>query len=335
MEKVLRRYMVSKESDVYAVSLVTDPAIEENFIFLSKEEQQRIYLESNEKRLVVGPVLIPEKPIYRNDGTNGFYIQFSKEAIEHLAYNYLMSGRMWSTTLQHEEVAENVCIVESWIKTSENDKSVDMGINVPIGSWLCAMKVYDDSTWERIRSGELKGFSVEALVDLDEIILSKINNEMTKENLEQVEVNDTFWNKLKSIIADALGKTEEAPVEAPIEEVAMEAETPEEVIETPTEETPTEESVELAEETPEEAPEEETPAEEDELAKLREENAALKAEIEVLKSQLEEKEAAEAELSKQVEKLSKMPSAEPIKVEASKQSEHPSFLDFASGKIKF
>ena len=329
MEKVLRRYMVSKESDVYAVSLVTDPAIEENFIFLSKEESQRIYLESNEKRLVVGPVLIPEKPIYRNDGTDGFYIQFSKEAIEHLAYNYLMSGRMWSTTLQHEEVAENVCIVESWIKTSENDKSVDMGINVPIGSWLCAMKVYDDSTWDRIKSGELKGFSVEALVDLDEIILSKINNEMTKENLEQVEVNESFWDKLKSIIADALGKTEEAP----IEEVAMEAESPEEVVETPTEETPTEESVELAEEeviTPEE-----TPAEDDELAKLREENAALKAEIEALKSQLEEKEAAEAELSKQVEKLSKMPSAEPIKVEASKQSEHPSFLDFASGKIKF
>lgn len=331
MEKTLKRYKVTKESDVFAISLVTEPAIEENFIYLSKEEPQRIFLETDEKHLVVGPVLIPEKPIYRNDGNGGYYFQFSKEAIEHLAYNYLMNGRMWSTTLQHEEIADNVCIVESWIKTSENDKSVDLGIDVPIGSWLCAMKVYDESTWDRVRSGELKGFSVEALVDLDELILSKQNTEMNKEiNLEQVEVNDSFWDKLKSIIADALGKTEETVEE---EVVELEAETPEEVVEAP-EETPVEESVELAEETPAEAPAE-APEEEDELAKLKEENEALKAEIEALKSQLEEKEAVEVELSKQVEKLSKMPSAEPIKVTASKQSEHPSFLDFATGKIKF
>ena len=327
MDNNLKRYKVTKESDVYAISLVTDPAIEKDFVFLSKEEPKQIFLETNEKHLVVGPVLIPEVPIYRNDGNGGFYIQFSSEAIEHLAYNYLMSGRMWSTTLQHEEIANNVCVVESWIKSSENDKSVDLGIDVPIGSWLCAMKVYDDSTWERVKNGELCGFSVEALVDLDELILSKQIQEMNKENLEQVEVNESFWDKLKTIIADALGKTEEAP----IEEVAMEAEAPEETqVETPIEEVAIEEVVELAEEIVVEEPQEE-----DELAKLKEENEALKAEIEALKRQLEEKQANEAELSKQVEKLSKMPSTEPIKVEASKENQHPSFLDFASGKIKF
>jgi hypothetical protein len=327
--KNLKRYIVTKDSDVYAISLVETPAIEEDFIYLSKDEPQQILLQQDEKHLIIGAVLVPDRPIYRNDGGDGYYIQFSKETIEKLAYEYLMSGRMWETTQDHSSVADNVVVVESWIKTSDNDKSVDLGMHLPNGTWIAAMKVFNDDVWARIKAGELKGFSVEAFVNFEEINLSK--NMENKVNLETIEVNETFWDKVKAIVADALKKEEEAvePQEEIVEEAVAEIKE-----EAQADETPIEEVVELAEETPEEVEEPASEAE-DELAKLREENEALKAEIEALKRQLEEKETAEAELSKQVEKLSKMPSTEPIKVEASKQSEHPSFLDFASGKIKF
>ena len=329
--KNLKRYIVTKDSDVYAISLVETPAIEEDFIYLSKEEPQQILLQQDEKHLIIGAVLVPDRPIYRNDGGSGYYIQFSKETIEKLAYEYLMSGRMWETTQDHSSVADNVVVVESWIKTSDNDKSVDLGMHLPNGTWIAAMKVFNDDVWARIKAGELKGFSVEAFVNFEEINLSR--NMENKVNLETIEVNETFWDKVRAIVADALKKEDEAVepqeeiVEEAVAEIQEEAKADEE---TPVEEVVVEET--LAEETPEE----ETPAAEaeDELTKLKEENEALKAEIEALKRQLEDKKANEAELSKQVEKLSKQPSVQPIKVEASKQS-GVSFMDFASGKIKF
>lgn len=327
--KNLKCYEINEdESDIYAISLVEIPAIDSNFIYLSEQKPTYIQLESDEKRMVYGCALRADYPIYRRYEDNEFYIKFTKECVEKLSKKFLKNGYQWSWTTDHEEEALNLTVTESWIKVdAEKDKSIALGLDdVAVGSWFVGCSVDDDETWQKIKQGQWRGFSIEAQVVLNEqIIKSDMNKEI---NLETIETNESFWEKIKSIIKEAL-----APVEAPIEEVAMEAETPEEVVEAP-EETPIEESVELAEEEVI-TPEEETPSEEDELTKLREENEALKAEIEALKSQLEEKEAAEAELSKQVEKLSKMPSTEPIKVEASKNSEHPSFLDFATGKIKF
>lgn len=329
--KNLKCYEINEdESDIYAISLVEIPAIDSNFIYLSEQKPTYIQLESDEKRMVYGCALRADYPIYRRYEDNEFYIKFTKECVEKLSKKFLKNGYQWSWTTDHEEEALNLTVTESWIKVdAEKDKSIALGLDdVAVGSWFVGCSVDDDETWQKIKQGQWRGFSIEAQVVLNEqIIKSDMNKEI---NLETIETNESFWEKIKSIIKEALAPVEEV-VEAPVEEVvSLEAETP---VETPIEEV-TEEVVELAEETPEETPEE-APVEDDELAKLREENEALKAEIEALKSQLEEKEAAEAELSKQVEKLSKMPSTEPIKVEASKNSEHPSFLDFATGKIKF
>lgn len=324
MSRKIKKYSVTTDSDVFAISLVSEPAIESDFVFLSEhKEQTYIQLENNEKHLVIGAVLIPDKPIYRNQNGNEFFIEFSKETIEKLAYDYLMSGRMWSTTLQHQEIAENVCVVESWLKTSDNDKSVDLGLDVPIGTWLCSMKVLDDTTWQRVKSSELAGFSVEAFINLDEILLNKIQNQNMTENLETVEINESFWQKIKAIIADALGNGAETEPEDVVEEIK-------DVVE---EEQPV---IELAEDDATAIIEEDVVDDKDaEIQRLTEENEALKIEIEDLKNQLAARDNENVELSKQVEKLSKQPSTEPIKIEASKTNDKPSFLDFASGKIKF
>lgn len=326
----IKHYAVTFDSDIYAISLVDEPAIEENFIYLSKDKQEQIFLEKEDKHLIVGAVLVPNKPIYRNNGKEEFYIQFSKETIEHLAYEYLMNGRMYSVTTDHKDIADDICLVESWIKTSENDKSNDYGMNLPIGTWIAAMKVENEEVWQRVKQGELKGFSIESFVNLDEINLKKQNTNMTEEvKMETIELNEGFWTKLSSIISDALGiskKTEEVEMEK-VDEVVEETvelaeEVPtEEVIEEPTVvDEVVNEVIDVIEET--------APTEEDKIKELEEVINGLKEEI-------NKKDEMIAEMSKNIEKLSKQPSVEPINVKASKQSEHPSFLDFASGRVKY
>ena len=271
--------------DLFAVSLVEDPAIESNFIALSKQ-QSSIKLE-NEKRLLIGAALVPNKPIYRNVNGNEFYISFDETTIEKLAQDFLANDYQHNITVDHQEEANDIVIVESWIKTSENDKSVSYGLNEPIGTWFIGMKVNNDEIWQRIKDGFYKGFSIEAVVGLDELI----NN-----NNLQLSMDKEFIDKLREIIYEAIGKSPKA------EEIV--ADVNEEVVET--------QPIQYADE---------------EVAKLKEDVANLTAEVERLKSERDELESklkdAEAEKEKMnVEmeavkneniKLSKQPSVEPAK----------------------
>ena len=271
--------------DLFAVSLVEDPAIESNFIALSKQKSS-IKLE-NEKRLLIGAALVPNKPIYRNVNGNEFYISFDETTIEKLAQDFLANDYQHNITVDHQEDANDIVIVESWIKTSENDKSVSYGLNEPIGTWFIGMKVNNDEIWQRIKDGFYKGFSIEAVVGLDELI----NN-----NNLQLAMDKEFIDKLREIIYEAIGKSPKA------EEIV--ADVNEEVTET--------QPIQYAD---------------DEVAKLKEDVANLTAEVERLKSERDELESklkdAEAEKEKMnVEmeavkneniKLSKQPSVEPAK----------------------
>ena len=271
--------------DLFAVSLVEDPAIESNFIALNKQKSS-IKLE-NEKRLLIGAALVPNKPIYRNVNGNEFYISFDETTIEKLAQDFLANDYQHNITVDHQEDANDIVIVESWIKTSENDKSVSYGLNEPIGTWFIGMKVNNDEIWQRVKDGFYKGFSIEAVVGLDELI----NN-----NNLQLAMDKEFIDKLREIIYEAIGKSPKA------EEIV--ADVNEEVTET--------QPIQYADE---------------EVAKLKEDVANLTAEVERLKSERDELESklkdAEAEKEKMnVEmeavkneniKLSKQPSVEPAK----------------------
>ena len=134
--------------EVFAISLVEDPAIESNFVWFDKEKVQFQKID-NEKRLVVGPVLIPNKKIFRIDGEgNGYEVFFSPETIEKLAQGYLKKGYQAKTTVEHEDKVKGVTLVESWIKTSKLDKSNSYGLNLPVGTWVGMMKIDNDEVWK-------------------------------------------------------------------------------------------------------------------------------------------------------------------------------------------
>lgn len=271
--------------DLFAVSLVEDPAIESNFIALSKEKK----LVQLEKRLLVGAALIPNKPIYRNINGREFYISFDEATIEKLAQDFLANDYQHNITISHQEGVDDIVVVESWIKTSENDKSVDYGINEPIGTWFISVKVNNDEIWDRVKNGEYKGFSIEAMVGLDE------NLELNKELI----MNEELIEKLREIIYEAIGKTPKA----------------EEIIEETVEEVIEEEPIQLEDEA----------KLKEEIANLVAEVERLKSERDELESKLQDSEASKEKMDVEMKsvktelesaksdiiKMSKQPSVEP------------------------
>ena len=203
--KKIKKYKVGIDSETEAISMVTEPAIESDFVFLSKDKAiVKEAFSTDEKHMVYGAVLRPDFPIYRNDGENEYYLEFTSESIEKMARDYMMNYRQGNVTIQHEEYANEVFMVESWIKQDmDKDKSVSVGLDksLPIGTWFCGFYVNNNDVWERIKSGELKGFSVEAMIDLEDF--AKVKKE------DEFEMNESFWSKLKSIVNEALGKKEE------------------------------------------------------------------------------------------------------------------------------
>ncbi len=160
--------------EVFAISLVEEPAIESNFVWFDKEKVQFQKID-NEKRLVVGPVLIPNKKIFRVDGEGKPYeVFFKPETIEKLAQGYLKKGYQSKSTLEHDKKVPGVTLVESWIKTTNLDKSNSYGLNLPIGTWVGMMKIDNDKIWkDYVKNGEVKGFSIEGLFTHDLVKASK------------------------------------------------------------------------------------------------------------------------------------------------------------------
>ena len=316
MAKKIKRYKVGCDSETYAISLVEAPAIESEFVALAKEEEKQVFLESNEKHLVVGPALIPDMDIYRNDGEHEYYISFSKESIEKMSQDFMKEYRQYEVKTDHEDVANEVCVVESWlVADSYKDKSNALGINVPEGTWMVGMKVNNIETWDRIKAGELKGFSVESLVSLEEFSKQNDNN-MIDTNEEM------FWTKLVNVLKETFSKKEEEVVDEPhvIEptNVDLEENNPEpapEPVSEPSEPVSEPQPVVDPQPAPEPAvepqnePQPVVEAPKADTSKLEELIGNLKAEIEALKE-------TNTGLQNKISEMGKQPSAAPINTNA-------------------
>ena len=147
---------------IEAISVVENPAIEENFIFLKAEEVKLAEVDK-EKRILMGAALIPNKPIYRKNKEEEFYIFFSKETVVQASQLYLKSGKQGNATLEHQKDIKGMTVVESWLVEDEvHDKSRKYGLNMPLGTWMVSMKVDNDEIWnDYVKTGKVKGFSIE------------------------------------------------------------------------------------------------------------------------------------------------------------------------------
>tara|TARA_R110001583_G_scaffold12606_5_gene55725 strand:- start:2427 stop:3293 length:867 start_codon:yes stop_codon:yes gene_type:complete len=148
-------------SGVDAVSLVSMPAIESSWVAL-KDQEIKLAKVDEEKRIVMGAALIPNKPIFRRDGEETYYVYFSKDTIRRASELFFQKGNQSNATLEHEMKANNLTVFESWIvEDSEKDKSAIYDLDAPVGSWVISMKIEDDKVWESVKNGLYTGYSIE------------------------------------------------------------------------------------------------------------------------------------------------------------------------------
>ena len=307
----LKNYRVKPStSDIYAVSLVEEEAVESGFIALSKQKQPMDFkIHNEEKRMLYGVALRADFPIYRRYGEDEFYLTFDANAIERLVNKFMSNYGQKSFTIDHMEPAEGIVITESWlVKDTENDKSNALGLeNVSEGSWIIGCKINNDEIWQSIKEGRWHGFSIESWIDIEEIEEFKKINKENKEIDMAVKKSkfDEMIDKIKSIISDAVTEAdgqdtevqEEVVDEAAdaVEEVVNEEDTTDEVVEAAEDETPTEE---VANDVIEQV-EEEAETEEEAADNLQEVVDQLQAEVDSLKAENEELKAKNEKMSKQ------------------------------------
>ena len=156
---------------IQAVSLVEYPAIEENFVFFGKDKYVLAAMD-DEKRMLVGPALIPDKMIPRLDQVTGeeYEVFFSPDTIRQASERYMREERTNSHTIEHEDAIDNLTVVESWIIADpERDKAALYGFSLPAGTWMLAVKVNNKEVWNKVKEGEVRGFSIEGYF-VDQVI---------------------------------------------------------------------------------------------------------------------------------------------------------------------
>lgn len=145
-----------------AISLVEHPAIMMDFVALA-DEQPMTFAQVADQQLLVGPALVPDKPIYRKRGDDEFYVYFSKTTVRKAAELFLRDENLKRWTLEHDQPIHGVQVVESWVvEDPAKDKAAFYGLSVPPGTWMVSVKVDNEAIWQEwVKEGRVKGFSIE------------------------------------------------------------------------------------------------------------------------------------------------------------------------------
>jgi hypothetical protein len=186
----------SQELAIDAISLVSAPAIEQDFVYFNKAKNNLTFAKVDEdKRIIVSPALIPNKQIFRYDANSDseYYVFFSKETVRKASELYLKHNNHHKATYEHQDRVSGVLTTESWIKEGDMDKSKLYGFDLPNGTWFVKMKIENNDLWKKIKDGELKGLSIEGYFTdrmeamsekspTNEEVLAALNEIITKSN---------------------------------------------------------------------------------------------------------------------------------------------------------
>jgi hypothetical protein len=188
--KIIELILDEEEFDtgVDAISIVENPAIESDFVALKNQEIKLAEVDK-EKKILMGALLIPNKPIYRNGSEGEYYIYFSKETIVKASQMFLQNGKQSNSTLEHSKALNGLTLVESWIvEDKAKDKTALYGLDVPVGSWVGSVKVNNDEVWnEYVKTNKVKGFSIEGFfADKMEAPKEAIEEQMAAQLLNQI-----------------------------------------------------------------------------------------------------------------------------------------------------
>lgn len=201
---------------VEAISLVKFPAIEENFVYFNKDQKLTLARIDEDRKMLIGPALIPEKMIPRWDDMKQeeFEVYFSKETVAKAAELFMKQKRNDEYTVEHRSKVDGLSIFESWIVADEEkDKAAVYGFNVPVGTWMVSVKVHNGDVWNDVKDKKYRGFSIEGyfidkLIKMEDVTVEAIA-EAVREVLEPAAFLDgmpLFKTVMEaSLMAEALG----------------------------------------------------------------------------------------------------------------------------------
>lgn len=187
----------NQDKGVYALSCVENPAMEDKWLALADHPKEiQFSAVDEEKRLLLGAALIPNKKVYRNIDGEEFYIRFSEDTIEKAAHNFVKNGYVNNSSENHDIKLDGVSVVQSWIvENPEKDKSANYGKSYEKGTWVTMMKVENEETWQKAKNGQLNGFSIDGLFSLKEVQLNK--SEMSDKKSIVDAIKEGFASLLK------------------------------------------------------------------------------------------------------------------------------------------
>ena len=190
------------ETGLNAISLVENPAVEVDFLAFAKDESAVLQFADEERHIITGIALLADTPIYRiaPDGTE-YYVRFTKDCIRQLVEKYFKFGLTNSVNIEHKDnqFVDGVTMLESYIIDKERGICPSEFASAPDGSWVVSYKVSNLDVWSKIKSGEVKGFSVQGLFHIIETKL-EMNSNKTEESEHQNKNNISLMSKLKEKI---------------------------------------------------------------------------------------------------------------------------------------
>lgn len=197
-----------KENGLDIISFVSAPAIEKDFMHFNKEVKEFKFKSTDEeKRIVTGPAMIPNQEIVRLDAEGKpYFVFFTEDTVAKAQEVFAKYGKTKATNFEHEDsTLEGATVIESWIvKDSKNDKSNALGFDVPANTWMVSYKVDNDELWEKVKNGEVNGFSIEGVFSKNIVEMSE---EKTLEAIEEIVNNKDLtevemYDKINSIVSE-------------------------------------------------------------------------------------------------------------------------------------
>lgn len=195
-------------TEVNTISLVSAPAIEVNWVAFGKDplKKHNFKIQDASKRVLTGPFMIPDQPIYRNTkDTLGniideYYVTISAASIRSAVQKFFKNSYGNNINQEHGGDVSGAYVIESWFVSASNDKSKSFGFDLPEGTWFGSIYIENEQYWnEYIKTGNLglKGFSIEGLFKMgEEVKMSTNKQDFTSDPLWQLaEMISNFKNK--------------------------------------------------------------------------------------------------------------------------------------------
>jgi hypothetical protein len=127
---------------------------------------------SEDEHIISGPLMLADQLIYRDNEKFGeHYVKFSPDTIKDIAIKFAKRKYQSNVNLMHDpsQVVEGVTMFESFIVDKKRGVLPMSGFeDVADGSWFGSFYVENNEVWNQVKSGELRGFSVEGLFDYEE-----------------------------------------------------------------------------------------------------------------------------------------------------------------------